>query len=119
MARINEHPNILAFLDMLAWAEGTSTHPHTKDDGYDVIVNGDDGDPRPNIMTSYARHPNVLVKVNTNLKSTARAVINCLIVITGRMRDCCVYRISRLCVLPNRYCTDLLSCRTALLWRIF
>ena len=56
---------------MLAWAEGTSTHPHTKDDGYDVIVNGDDGDPRPNIMTSYARHPNVLVKVNTNLKSTA------------------------------------------------
>lgn len=71
MARINEHANILAFLDMLAWAEGTSTHPHTKDDGYDVIVNGDDGDPRPNIMTSYARHPNVLVKVNTNLKSTA------------------------------------------------
>ncbi|KAB7710251.1 hypothetical protein GBN32_10925 [Plesiomonas shigelloides] len=71
MARINEHPNILAFLDMLAWAEGTSTHPHTKDDGYDVIVNGDDGDPRPNIMTSYARHPNVLVKVNINLKSTA------------------------------------------------
>ncbi|MGL4824514.1 MAG: hypothetical protein ACRC2W_16385 [Plesiomonas shigelloides] len=71
MARINEHPNILAFLDMLAWAEGTSTHPHTKDDGYDVIVNGDDGDPRPNIMTSYVRHPNVLVKVNANLKSTA------------------------------------------------
>lgn len=71
MARINEYPNILAFLDMLAWAEGTSTHPHTKDDGYDVIVNGDDGDPRPNIMTSYARHPNMLVKVNTNLKSTA------------------------------------------------
>lgn len=71
MARIDEHRNILAFLDMLAWSEGTSTHPHTKDDGYDVIVNGDDGDPRPNIMTSYARHPNVLVKVNTNLKSTA------------------------------------------------
>lgn len=71
MARIDEHRNILAFLDMLAWSEGTSTHPHTQDDGYDVIVNGDDGDPRPNIMTSYARHPNVLVKVNTNLKSTA------------------------------------------------
>ncbi|KAB7673757.1 hypothetical protein [Plesiomonas shigelloides] len=70
MARINEHPNMLAFLDMLAWAEGTSTHPHTKDDGYNVIVNGDDGDPRPNIMTSYALHPNVLVKVNVNLKST-------------------------------------------------
>lgn len=71
MARIDEHRNILAFLDMLAWSEGTSTHPHTKDDGYDVIVNGDDGDPRPNIMTNYARHPNVLVKVNANLKSTA------------------------------------------------
>lgn len=70
MARINEHPNMLAFLDMLAWAEGTSTHPHTKDDGYDIIVNGDDGDPRPNIMTSYALYPNVLVKVNVNLKST-------------------------------------------------
>lgn len=71
MARIDEHRNILAFLDMLAWSEGTSTHPHTRDDGYDVIVNGDDGDPRPNIMTSYARHPNTLVKVNANLKSTA------------------------------------------------
>lgn len=71
MARIDEHRNILAFLDMLAWSEGTSTHPHTQDDGYDVIVNGDDGDPRPNIMTSYVRHPNVLVKVNANLKSTA------------------------------------------------
>lgn len=71
MARVNEHKNILAFLDMLAWSEGTSTHPHTKDDGYDVIVNGDDGNPAPNIMTSYAKHPNVMVKVNNVIRSTA------------------------------------------------
>lgn len=37
----------------------------------------------------------------------------------GRMRDCCVWRISRLCVLPNRYHSGLSSCRTSLLWRIF
>lgn len=61
--------NVCAFLDMLAWSEGTSTSQHTKDDGYDVIVGGIDS---PNRMTSYVDHPGVLVTVNKKgLKSTA------------------------------------------------
>lgn len=62
-------PNVLAFLDMLAWSEGTSTSCHTQDDGYDVVVGGIDS---PNRFTSYADHPGVLVTVNRKgLKSTA------------------------------------------------
>jgi len=61
--------NVLAFLDMLAWSEGTSTSKYTRDDGYDVIVGGIDS---PNTFTSYAAHPGVLVTVNSQgLKSTA------------------------------------------------
>lgn len=61
--------NALAFLDMLAWSEGTSTSRHTRDDGYDVIVGGLDS---PNTFKSYATHPGVLVTVNSKgLKSTA------------------------------------------------
>lgn len=48
-------PNLHAFLDMLAFSEGTATSPATKDRGYDVIVTGIDG--KPEIMTSYATHP--------------------------------------------------------------
>ena len=47
MARISESlagsRNVLAFLDMLAWSEGTSTSPATAMDGYDVIVTGEIG----------------------------------------------------------------------------
>lgn len=43
-----------AFLDLIAWSEGTSTHPLTKNDGYDVIVTGVDG---PRVFTDYAKHP--------------------------------------------------------------
>lgn len=73
MARIPIDPvggmNLLAFLDMLAWSEGTSISPHSRDDGYDVIVGGLDS---PNRFTSYADHPGVLVTVNRKgLKSTA------------------------------------------------
>jgi len=47
--------NLAAFLDMLAYSEGTSTSPATKNDGYDVIVTGIDG--KPEVFTDYAAHP--------------------------------------------------------------
>lgn len=59
MARINEQlaggRNVLAFLDAIAWAEGTSTSQATKDNGYDVIVTGIGG--IQEIFTDYADHP--------------------------------------------------------------
>lgn len=59
MARIDEAAaggrNVLAFLDMLARSEGTSTSTATRDDGYDVIVTGIDG--RLEIFTDYSAHP--------------------------------------------------------------
>lgn len=42
------------FLNLIAWSEGTSTSPITKNDGYDVIVTGIDG---PSIFTDYTDHP--------------------------------------------------------------
>lgn len=61
--------NAVAFLDMLAWSEGTRTSRFTKDDGYDVVVGGINS---PNTFSSYADHPNILVTVNSQgLKSTA------------------------------------------------
>lgn len=61
--------NIKAFLDMLAWSEGTSTSRYTRNDGYDVVVGGIDS---PNTFSSYLDHPGVLVQVNkAGLKSTA------------------------------------------------
>lgn len=59
-----------AFLGMLGVSEGTSTSKYTKNNGYDVIVNGIGGEPK--IFTDYSKHPNVLVTVNNKgLKSTA------------------------------------------------
>lgn len=49
------NPNRKAFLDMLAYSEGTSTHPTTAANGYDVIVTG--ADRKPEIFVSYAAHP--------------------------------------------------------------
>lgn len=46
--------NLNAFLDGLAWAEGTSTSPITLDDGYDIIVTGIDG---PERFIDYSTHP--------------------------------------------------------------
>jgi muramidase (phage lysozyme) len=43
-----------AFLSLIAWSEGTSTHPLTKDDGYDVIVTGVNG---REVFVNYADHP--------------------------------------------------------------
>lgn len=48
-------PNECAFLDLIAWSEGTSTSLATKNDGYDVIVTGFDG--KPEIFTDYSKHP--------------------------------------------------------------
>lgn len=57
------------FLDLIAWSEGTSTQPKTKDDGYDVIVTGIDG---LHNFSDYHDHPKLLVVVNSQgLKSTA------------------------------------------------
>ncbi|WP_371369939.1 glycoside hydrolase family 104 protein [Pseudomonas sp. QL9] len=47
--------NVRAFLDMLAWCEGTSISPATKNDGYDVIVTGVNG--LPEVFTDYSDHP--------------------------------------------------------------
>ncbi|QEI07821.1 glycoside hydrolase family 104 protein [Pigmentiphaga aceris] len=58
-------PNLLPFLDTLAFSEGTSNSPTTRDDGYDQIV----GRTR---FTSYASHPRVLVDLpRLGIKSTA------------------------------------------------
>jgi muramidase (phage lysozyme) len=45
---------IAAFLDLIAWSEGTSSNPLTKQDGYDVIVSGVDGH---HTFTDCATHP--------------------------------------------------------------
>lgn len=59
MARLSEiragSRNVLAFLDMLAWAEGTSISPATVMDGYDVIVTGIDG--KPEVFKDFSDHP--------------------------------------------------------------
>jgi muramidase (phage lysozyme) len=47
--------NLQAFLDTIAWAEGTSTSPATRNDGYDVIVTGIDG--KPEVFSDYGSHP--------------------------------------------------------------
>ena len=67
-------PKQKAFLDLVAWSEGTSRNPLTRNDGYDVIVSGVNG---PSIFTDYCDHPfaqggSVLVrKTPTALYSTA------------------------------------------------
>ncbi len=58
--------NVLAFLDMLAWSEGTD-HPNqrSENDGYDVIVGGA-------LFSDYADHPRRLIDLpRLGIKSTA------------------------------------------------
>ncbi|VVO17187.1 glycoside hydrolase family 104 protein [Pseudomonas fluorescens] len=59
MTRLSEsragNRNALAFLDMLAWAEGTSISPATAMDGYDVIVTGIDK--KPEVFKDFTDHP--------------------------------------------------------------
>lgn len=58
--------NVVAFLRMLAYSEGTDNgRQKTNDSGYDVLVGG-------NLFNDYSKHPNVLVTLNSKgLKSTA------------------------------------------------
>lgn len=54
--------NLNAFLDTLAFSEGTSTSKLTKNDGYDVIVTGVSGSVSnpiftPEVFTDYSQHP--------------------------------------------------------------
>lgn len=53
------HINICAFMDTLAYAEGTSTSPATQNNGYDVLVNSctDSGVLVRNVFTDYSDHP--------------------------------------------------------------
>ncbi|MCE5212512.1 MAG: glycoside hydrolase family 104 protein [Deltaproteobacteria bacterium] len=55
--------NRKAFLDMIAWSEGTSTIPES-DNGYNVLVGG-------KLFFTYNDHPRQLVVINSKLKSTA------------------------------------------------
>ena len=53
-----------AFLDMLAWSEGTDNgRQKPGNHGYDVIVGGE-------LFTDYSDHPRKLVTLNPKLKST-------------------------------------------------
>lgn len=60
------HPNLNAFLDMLAWSEGTDNgRQATKDRGYDVMVGGGN-------FAGYSDHPRKLVDLpRLGIKSTA------------------------------------------------
>ena len=55
-----------AFLDMLAWSEGTDNgRQKTRNHGYDVSVVGVE-----ELFTDYSDHPHKLVTLNPKLKST-------------------------------------------------
>lgn len=58
-------PNQKAFLDTIAWSEGTIRIPNS-DDGYNVLVGSTPS--HPLLFTSYADHPRVF---NKELDSTA------------------------------------------------
>ena len=64
--------NVPAFLDLIAYSEGTSASKLTKNDGYDVIVSGIRG---PEVFTEYANHPFALrppqIVNHAGLESTA------------------------------------------------
>ena len=66
--------DVAKFLDLIAWSEGTSDSPVTRDDGYDVVVTGIDG---PEIFTDFSDHPfakgrpAVIVRREPLLTSTA------------------------------------------------
>jgi len=54
MPRISTNRKLAAFLDLIAASEGTSTATHTRDDGYDIIVDGVDGQ---HAFSDYSAHP--------------------------------------------------------------
>ena len=54
MATLKCAKPLAAFLNLIAASEGTSSHPLTRADGYDVIVSGTDGH---HVFTDFATHP--------------------------------------------------------------
>ncbi|WP_417585285.1 glycoside hydrolase family 104 protein [Pelagibacterium sp.] len=58
--------NVCAFLDLVAWSEGTDNgRQATNDEGYDVVVGG-------GLFESYADHPRRLISLpSLGIKSTA------------------------------------------------
>ncbi|OZI31727.1 hypothetical protein CAL29_28040 [Bordetella genomosp. 10] len=69
MARISESAaggrNVLAFLDTIAYSEGTDNgRQATDDDGYDVLVGG-------GTFNGYADHPRIAVKTQYGLTDAA------------------------------------------------
>jgi muramidase (phage lysozyme) len=57
--------NLKAFLDMIAYSEGTDNgRQPTKDHGYDVVVGG-------GLFEGYADHPRKVVNIRPGLASTA------------------------------------------------
>ena len=50
----NYSPNVVAYLSLIAFSEGTSTNRLTVCDGYDVIVSGPEG---PEVFTDFSRYP--------------------------------------------------------------
>ena len=66
-----------AFLDMLAWSEGTDNgRQKTRNHGYDVIVGGE-------LFTDYSDHPRKLVTLNPKLKSTGAGRYQLLFLLVG------------------------------------
>lgn len=64
------NPQRKAFLDMVAWSEGTDNgRQPTRNHGYDVIVGGE-------LFTDYSDHPRKLVTLNRNSNQQPQAVIN-------------------------------------------
>jgi muramidase (phage lysozyme) len=55
--------NVLAFLDLIAWSEGTDNgRQPTRDQGYDVVVGG-------SLFDSYADHPRRLIDLPAATRS--------------------------------------------------
>ena len=66
-----------AFLDMLAWSEGTDNgRQKTRNHGYDVIVGGE-------LFTDYSDHPRKLVTLNPKLKSDRRRTLTNFVPVGG------------------------------------
>jgi muramidase (phage lysozyme) len=63
------HPNLKAFLDMIAYSEIGLGLLLVSDQGYNVIVGSTKN--HPDLFTSYADHPRKLVKLSDTLSSTA------------------------------------------------
>jgi muramidase (phage lysozyme) len=62
-------PKVLAFLDMIAHSEIGDALLAVSDDGYNVIVGSTAA--KPHLLTSYADHPQIIVKLSPKLSSSA------------------------------------------------